>query len=424
MTPALEHYDWIVLAYWLLMIPIAAAILYKVAGFCTDDYPTSFRRAVLMVLATAAVVFFTYDLSGYFFALWMRDPAVGVVMPPGYTYWDWLREPLAVKWHVLSFVPFIRFLPVGFALIAGCVLQIFLWNVPFKLGAVVFVAQVVLTLVAMELLSLAFRFGIELYDRAAPPPRPAHAAAETSEHLSGLAKQVQTAKAAAGSVWHRLDAGWESVNGHLTPLYRFLQPVTNHLPYPVQDFLNAGGWVLVLVGVTTLAVFWPRVHRNRKEFLKPRGKRAVSRRILLAQIGDSVSGLGPRQATVNGTPARLRLVVAAAAVEPLPELLDAILPGLGQATAADYPRVEVWADRSAHDDFRGALVARVEFPDPVGEPSRWVLLTGPAPRHGVAVPVALGFIAAKPVPTRVIDVPAGGWRDVVGIRDVPVEERE
>ena len=124
------------------------------AGFCTDDYPTSFLSAMGMILVTAAVVFFTFDFSSYAFALWMRDPSVGVQMPANFSYWDWLREPLAVKWQVLSFVPFIRFLPVFFALITGCITQIFMWKVDFKLGAVVFVAQALLTFAAMELLSV------------------------------------------------------------------------------------------------------------------------------------------------------------------------------------------------------------------------------------------------------------------------------
>src|SRR5262245_1750954 len=169
MTPAIKHNLVAVILFWALMAPIAAYILHIVAGFCTEDYPTSFRSALFMVLVTAAAVFFTFDLSSYFFALFMRDPSIGVQMPANYTYWDWLREPLALKWHVLGFVPFIRYLPVFFALIVGCIVQVFMWKVEFKLGAVVFIAQTILTLAAMALLSFLFRFGLEYYERYFPP---------------------------------------------------------------------------------------------------------------------------------------------------------------------------------------------------------------------------------------------------------------
>jgi hypothetical protein len=444
MTPAIEHYNLLLIAYWLAMLLIATVIMIKVAGYCTDEYPASFRRAVLIVLATAAAVFFAYDAAGYFFALWMRDPVVGVRMPPNYTYWDWLREPIALKWQVLGFVPFIRFIPVGIALIVGCVIQIFLWNVPFKLGAVVFMAQVVLNLVAMVLLSFLFRLGIALYERAAPRPEPARAGEVRGPEdvdpraapsgLSELARRVKELAPGAGPVWRRLDAGWESVNGHLRPLYGLLQPVTDHLPAPAQDFLNAGGWVPVLVGAATLALLWPRVHRHRKQLLRSPARRhhRSGPRVQLAMIGDAVSGLGPQQATVRGSPARLRLVIVAppaaatgtAAPEPLAELLESIRPELGPATESDYPHVEVWTDPHAREHFRQALETRVEFPELPGHPSRWVLLTGQTTRAGSPVQVALGFFVNEPTTARVIEIPAGHWPEVVGLRDVPAEERD
>src|SRR5262249_51294519 len=112
MVPHFESHAILVVAYWLAMIPIAAAVLVKVPGYFIDDRPSSFVRAMLLVVAVAAGVFFAYDLSGYFFARLMQDPAVGVRLPPQYSYWDWLREPAGLKWRVLGFVPLLRYIPV------------------------------------------------------------------------------------------------------------------------------------------------------------------------------------------------------------------------------------------------------------------------------------------------------------------------
>jgi hypothetical protein len=443
MTPAIEHNLVAEILFWALMLPISAYILHVVAGYCTDDYPTSFRSALFIVLLTAAAVFFTFDLSSYFFALFMRDPTIGVRMPANYTYWDWLREPIALKWHVLGFVPLIRCLPVLAALVVGCIVQIFVWKVDFKIGAVVFVAQVVLNLAAMVLLSMLFRFGLEYYERFFPPqrgqPGEARAAARNLQsepaHLQELGRRVARMSDDGTSIWRQIDMEWESVNGHLRPLYGFLQPVTNHLPYPAQSFLNAGGWLLILVAGAGLIAFAPRLHRHRKEFLRPRAKRKhqAGPRIKLALIGDSVSGMGSRQATVDGVPARLRLAIMvpsaaatgpATAPAPLDQFLDAIRPKLSALTAADYPHVEVWSDSHARTRLHKTLEARVEFPEKSGEPSPWVILIGQTTWSGLPANAALGFLTSAPRSDRIVVVPLGEWAKIIGARDVPSDERE
>ena len=74
MTPMLEPYTVLIILYWLLMIPIAAYVLYLVTGYFTGEYPTSFVRAMFTVVFVAAVVFFSYDGAGYLFFRMMQDP--------------------------------------------------------------------------------------------------------------------------------------------------------------------------------------------------------------------------------------------------------------------------------------------------------------------------------------------------------------
>lgn len=442
-TPALGEHAWATILYWLLMAPIAAFILHVVAGYLAEDYPSTFLRALGLVLLTAVAVFLAFDVTAYLFALMMRDPSAGITFPPGFTYWDWLREPLILKWRVLGLVPFIRIVPVIVALIVGCLVQVFVWKVEFKIGLAVFLAQAILTVAAMLALSFILRLGITYYEHFIPPAgqQPAHARAPRGQDrnapptdLEEMAERANEHKGRGESFWHSLDKNWESVNGHLAPMYAFLEPVTEHLPHPIHDFMNSGGWLLAFAGVLGLVFFGPRFHRNRKEILKPKRKRAQSApTIALASIGDSVSGLGERQATINGTPGRLRLVImspnaaatgAMATPAPTDQFLDSIRPDLSQFTAADYPRFEVWSDPAARSHFRKACETRVQFPAADGEPSNWLLAIGQTTWHGRPTQIALGFLTTKPATQRLIDVPAGQWASAIGKRDVPKDERD
>jgi hypothetical protein len=105
-------------------------------------------------------------------------------------------------------------------------------------------------------------------------------------------------------------------------------------------------------------VAWPKIKRNRKEMLRPKWKRRAvhHQHVKLAMIGDSVTSLGERQATVNGIPARLRHIIMvppagvtgkAATPTPVAQFLDTIRPDLSTLSAADYPKAEVWSDSHA-----------------------------------------------------------------------------
>jgi hypothetical protein len=236
------------------MVPIAAYILHVVAGYLAEDSPSTFLRALGLVLLTAIAVFFAFDVSSYLFALMMRDPSVGITFPPGFTYWDWMREPLILKWRVMGLVPFIRIVPLLIALIVGCLVQVFVWKVEFKIGLAVFLAQAILTVAAMLALSFIFRLGIVYYEHYMPPQgaQPAHARAPRGHDrnappgdLEEMADRAHEQKGRGETFWHNLDKNSESFNVHLAPMYAFLEPVTEHLPHPIHDFLNAGGWLLV-----------------------------------------------------------------------------------------------------------------------------------------------------------------------------------
>jgi hypothetical protein len=273
MIPAIEHNSLLTILYWLLMIPIAMFVLVRVTEFWAEDSPGTISRAVRTILVMCAAVFFTYDLSGYVFARMMQDPGLGIRFPSNYHYWDWIREPMGLKWHVLGFVPMIRYVPVLFALLAGGIVQVILWKIPFRVGMIVFVSQIVLDIFAMAMLSLVFSFFVGVHEGAVADahgrPRsgavsqvPAPVAEPAS--IEQMQQRIETLGMEQGPLFRRLWGRWESVNRVLQPVYNVLQPVTRHLPLPAQDFLNGGGWLIVIPGLIALVRYWPRIYQRRK----------------------------------------------------------------------------------------------------------------------------------------------------------------
>lgn len=276
MISVVEHSSLLTILYWLLMIPIAILVLVRVTAFWADDGPGTLFGALRTIVVMALAVFLTFDISGYLFARMMQDPQLGITFPPGYHYWNWIREPQSLKWHVLGYVPLIRYLPVMFALCAGAIVQVLLWKIPFRTGMIVFVNQLLLDIFAMAMLSLVFSFFVGVQEGANAKTHPRHAAgghagghanghavAAVPDGLQGMQHRIEQLGAEEGPLVRRLWRRWESVNQLLRPLYDLLQPVTRHLPLPARDFLNGGGWLIVIPGVIALLRSWPSL-RPRK----------------------------------------------------------------------------------------------------------------------------------------------------------------
>jgi hypothetical protein len=263
--PVIEHSSLLVILYWLLMIPIAILVLVRVTAFWTDDGPGTLVGALKTIVAMGLAVYLTYDVSSYVFARMMQDPQLGITFPPGYHYWNWMQEPQGLKWHVLGFVPLIRYLPVMFALCAGGVVQVLLWKIPFRTGMIVFVNQLLVDIFAMAMLSLVFSFFVGVQEGATAKAHPRHgrgvhaggrSVAAAPAGLQGMQQRIEQLGVEEGPLARRLWRRWESVNQLLQPAYDLLQPITRHLPLPARDFLNGGGWLLVIPSVIALLRSW------------------------------------------------------------------------------------------------------------------------------------------------------------------------
>jgi len=161
MIASIEASSLLPILFWLLMLPIAVFIIIRTTAFWSEEGPGTISAAVKTIVAVWLTVFLVYDLSGYGFARLMHDPRPGIVFPPNFSYFTWIRAPMGLKWHLLGAVPMIRYLPVLFALCAGGVVQVLLWKIPFRVGMLVFVSQLFLTLFAIAVLSLLFSAVIE-----------------------------------------------------------------------------------------------------------------------------------------------------------------------------------------------------------------------------------------------------------------------
>ena len=273
MIPVIEHSSLLVILYWLLMIPIAILVLVRVTAFWTDDGPGALVSALKTIVAMWLAVYLTYDVSGYVFARMMQDPHLGIAFPPGYHYWNWMQEPQGLKWHVLGYVPLIRYLPVMFALCAGGIVQVLLWKIPFRTGMIVFINQLLVDIFAMAMLSLVFSFFVGVQEGATAKAHPRHgrgvhaggrSVAAAPAGLQGMQQRIEQLGVEEGPLARRLWRRWESVNQLLQPAYDLLQPITRHLPLPARDFLNGGGWLLVIPGVIALLRSWPQLRPRRR----------------------------------------------------------------------------------------------------------------------------------------------------------------
>src|SRR5262249_34831950 len=149
-------------------------------------------------------------------------------------------------------------------------------------------------------------------------------------------------------------------------------------------------------------------------------------KVKLARLGEAYTEEGPRRPTVKGLPGRLRLVGLCQAARNTGELseemadrvLDWIKPGLAEVAACDYPRVCVWPPNYSAEGFAITVASHVLFPEPRGERSRWVLVTGRVKMGRALIHVCLGLYADEKNTLRQVKVRGERWQGVVGIQPV------
>lgn len=182
----------------------------------------------------------------------------------------------------------------------------------------------------------------------------------------------------------------------------------------------ANNWVLLAAGagVVVAAVVLVRIASGRK---KPHPDLESGLREDLAEYPPPPDSA--RRLTVNGTPARVRLVVVAptgkqqAPITPddVAELLDDVYRGLGAYVTTDRPRVRVWPPQLSVAGFAPTFHRLVTSPDAGRATSRWVKLAGPARTGNRPVLLGLAVLADEPVKLGDVQVETTEWGELLRV---------
>jgi hypothetical protein len=475
----------ILLAFWLVMALFAAFFLRMACGICGVNLP-SWRRSFISVLIVTFLAYVAFDFTGYLILRSMQG--VTIQLPEGYGYHLWFREPIGLKLFIISQGGPLKYIPYVNALCAAGVLQVIVLEaqVTFRMGLVVFALQWAATLVAGYLLSLVMGVGLEALGwKPEPPPaaptpadqareqakakqarRPGGrrvarapkgprgkktaeipegakdregAEGEKADSVQGSLQVIQReAGDAAKATGEYLKEAGENLKdyaeSHLEEVKEDLAPVVERLPEPVQQFLDKGGWWVVFGAAAVILLIWLRAIlrrlagalRPRRKKRRPKSKKvAVNLKEKLKDIGEAYTEEGPRQITVKGLPARLRLVILSRgsrtagelSAEMVDRVLDWIKPGLAEVTSGDYPRVKVWPLFYSHSGFATAFANNVVIPEPKGEPSRWVLVTGQVAMGKAVLHVGMALYADEETTLRHLAVKNEHWLSVLGVQD-------
>jgi hypothetical protein len=359
----------ILLAYWLIIIVLAAFFLRLACSLCRAGIP-SWKRSFVSVFVVTLLAYMTFDFACY---LTMKTmDGVLFQLPPWYSYGLWFREPFGLKWYLVSQAGPLRLVPFGLGLFVAALVQFVVLqaDVTFGFGLLIVVLQWGATLVAGYIVSLLFgvvlsaigatlqaeaaRTAFESVARQTAPEQPtarqnasAARAKTTTKNkkveplVQGTAQERKSGGTKAGEPDspHMIDQKAEGAgkvtrdevaqatekvkayaDSYLGELKAQTAPITKHLPQPVQDFLDKDGWWWVLGVSGFVGVLWVRsivkrltgvAHRpKKKKRKKQRAKGApVKLREDLKWIGEGYSEGGPQRLVVKGLPARLRLVV-------------------------------------------------------------------------------------------------------------------
>jgi hypothetical protein len=463
--------------YWLVIILFAAFFLRQACSLCHANMPR-WRRAIISVVLVTFLAYLAFDFTSY---LIMRS-LDGVVLrvPPWYGYNYWFREPFALKWLIISQVGPIRYLPIVFALCTAGILQVLVLegDVTFGWGFLIVFIQTLATVVSSYILSLVLgsvlqSAGLTLEGPPVAVTPPGQQAAAQARPAGGRMRQLRGQKRnvargsgqgveAAGQTpeeqnsLHLLEKKVESATGisteyaknaagnlkdyadsQLEQLEEDLAPVTKRLPEPVQNFLARGGWWVVLGICAFIVLLWLRsiLHRLGRGITKARRPKKKARtkdaglrlKENLGFIGTGFTEGGPQEFTVNGLPARLRLVVLSMAnrtggelsEEMADRVLDWIKTGFAQVASYDQPGVRVWPPFYSPDGFAAALAANIRIPEPAGMKSHWVQVAGRVKMGRVGINVGLLMYTPEPSNLRLIKVRGERWLNVLGVAQSP-----
>jgi hypothetical protein len=199
------------------------------------------------------------------------------------------------------------------------------------------------------------------------------------------------------------------------------------LPQAGKDFLDAGGWYLVLAILAVailgiLAVVFRGIvraaSRGRK---KPNPEKNLAED--LGSYPPAPGKPGSRRLHVEGYPARIRLVVLAPQGKQdnvdagrAEAILELVIKGLGGIAGQDHPRVRIWPPQLSTEGFAVSFHRLTKKPEPDTRPSRWVLVAGQARAGQKKVLVGLALQTDEKTSLGKLTVEPDRWNEVLRIK--------
>jgi hypothetical protein len=133
---------------------------------------------------------------------------------------------------------------------------------------------------------------------------------------------------------------------------------------------------------------------------------------------------GTHRLKFESQPVRIRLVVLASGrstdlnADMAEGLLQSIVHGLGEVADLDKPRVKVWPPQLSQNGFAPTFFRHVKRPEPAGQPSKWILIAGPAKVGGRAVLVGMALSTTEPTARGNVRMREDDWADKLRIQFV------
>jgi hypothetical protein len=200
------------------------------------------------------------------------------------------------------------------------------------------------------------------------------------------------------------------------------------LPAGLRDFLSNGGIWAVYAAAAVIALLAAAWLLKKIKSLFRGGPRPVfaSDHDLdqdLAQCPLSAAPPGDRVLTIYHQPVRVRMVVLAPVrrdveidTATIDQLLDRVVPGLGEIVRWDRPRIRVWPAQLSHQAFATTFHRRMHKPEPDGKPSRWVLVAGKAQIGKQSLLLGMGLWADEKNAMGHVTLGPSQWMDALRLR--------
>lgn len=183
-------------------------------------------------------------------------------------------------------------------------------------------------------------------------------------------------------------------------LYEHLAPLTDWIPDAIRKELNVEVWWLVELVVVLFALLFVGLFLKAlwRALFRRRRKKVDWDKETREDLESCPLANGPPCLWVYHVPVKLRLIVLApqgtgAEIDPdeVYKILDCVVPGLGRVIKRDRPRVSLWGGHLSTMGFTNSFHRCTPTGAREQEPSKWIMLAGPARGGGYQVFLGLGL---------------------------------